>query len=135
MVCATVSEQIGLHAENLTSGTAETSCAIPCLDPDVRLRKAFGPVLLLMHDSCTVLVYRGEFLGGDGEAEIAVRAERVDVPVQREWQVYQQAFWSVFAWCPRRAILGPSVKGEIFVLQFVFGGGIRPALNVADARN
>ena len=88
MVCATASEQIGLHAENLTSGTAETSCAIPCLDPDVRLRKAFGPVLLLMHDSCTVSVYCGGFLGRDGEAEIAIRTERVDMPVQREWQVY-----------------------------------------------
>ena len=80
-------------------------------------------------------VYCGEFLRGDGEAEIAVRAERVDMPVQREWQVYEQAFWSVFAWCPGRAILGLSVKGEIFVLQRVFGGGIRPALNVANSRN
>jgi len=88
-----------------------------------------------MHDSCTVSVYCGEFLGGDGEAEIAVRAERVDMPVQREWQVSQQAFWSVFAWCPGRAILGLGVKGEIFVLQFVFGGGIRPALNVANSGN
>ena len=80
-------------------------------------------------------VYCGEFLGGDEEAEIAVGAERVDVPVQREWQVYQQAFRSVFAWRPGRAILGLGVKGEIFVLQFVFGGGIRPTLNVANAGN
>lgn len=88
-----------------------------------------------MHVSCTLSVYCGEFLGGDGEAEIAVRAERVDMPVQREWQVSQQAFWSVFAWCLGRAILGLGVKGEIFVLQFVFGGGIKTALNVANSGN
>lgn len=100
-VAGVVAEQVSLQAEDLAARDADAAIAIARLDPVVGRGEAVGPVLLLVDrgDAFPVLRWQGVVL--DLHLEVAVRRQRVDVPVQGQGQMDQGAFGGLHVGHPR----------------------------------